>query len=72
MALTIELPSDTEAALEARAKQAGLPIERYALQLLQRNLSAEVAARRMIEIRESVKPDPEGWTSRDYVDHGRA
>jgi hypothetical protein len=32
---------------------------------------ARSAAERIREIRERSKPDPEGWTVRDYVNHGR-
>ncbi len=29
------------------------------------------AGARILEIQKRVKPDPEGWTSRDYVNYGR-
>jgi hypothetical protein len=32
---------------------------------------AQAAAARILEIQKRVKPDPEGWTIRDYIDHGR-
>jgi hypothetical protein len=32
---------------------------------------AEAAAARIREIQERVKPDPEGWTARDYINYGR-
>jgi hypothetical protein len=33
--------------------------------------SAQAAAARILEIQKRVKPDPEGWTIRNYIDHGR-
>ena len=39
MALTINLPPDKEAALKAKAEAAGLRAERYAQQVLERDLS---------------------------------
>ena len=35
-----------------------------------RRKRAEAGAR-ILEIQKRVKPDPEGWTSRDYINHGR-
>ena len=32
---------------------------------------SEAAAARILEIQKRVKPDPEGWTIRDYIDRGR-
>jgi hypothetical protein len=29
------------------------------------------AADRILEIQKRVKPDPEGWTVQDYINHGR-
>ena len=39
MGLTIQLPPETEAALKARAEEAGIGVERYAIDLLQRELA---------------------------------
>jgi hypothetical protein len=36
----------------------------------QRRRRAEAGAR-ILEIQKRVKPDPEGWTSRDYINYGR-
>lgn len=38
MTLIIDLPDEAEAALKARAAAAGVPVERYATQLLERDL----------------------------------
>ena len=35
-----------------------------------RRKRAEAGAR-ILEIQKRVKPDPEGWTSRDYINYGR-
>ena len=32
---------------------------------------AQEAAARIRELQKHVKPDPEGWTIRDYINHGR-
>jgi len=34
-------------------------------------LRAQAAAARILEIQSRVRPDPEGWTIRDYIDQGR-
>ena len=32
---------------------------------------AQAATARILEIQKRVKPDPEGWTIRNYIDRGR-
>jgi len=32
---------------------------------------AQIAAARIRELQKHVKPDPEGWTIRDYINYGR-
>ena len=39
MTLTIELPEEKQHALAAKARAAGLPVEGYARQLIERDLS---------------------------------
>jgi hypothetical protein len=36
-----------------------------------RQSTTRAAAEGILDVRTRVKPDPEGWTSRDYVVHGR-
>ena len=33
--------------------------------------AAKAAVERIREIQKHVKPDPEGWTIRDYINYGR-
>jgi len=33
--------------------------------------NVQAAVSRILELQKHVKPDPEGWTIRDYIDHGR-
>ena len=75
----IELPDEQAAALRARAAAQGLSLEDWFEKLAaQAEPSAEAdrqskqaAAASILELQKSVKPDPEGWTIRDYIDYGR-
>lgn len=84
MTIHLDWPSDVVERLTEEARQKGLSLEVYILQeLLQKSensLTAEEAERRrkrakagarILEIQRRVKPDPEGWTSRDYIHYGR-
>jgi hypothetical protein len=33
--------------------------------------SKQAAAASILELQKSVRPDPEGWTIRDYIQYGR-
>lgn len=33
--------------------------------------SAQAAAMHILELQKHVKPDPEGWTVKDYINYGR-
>lgn len=73
----IELPDQQAAALKARAAAQGLTLEdwlkRLADEALSRDapLSPEESAARILELQKRVKPDPEGWTVHDYINHDR-
>jgi plasmid stability protein len=73
----IELPDDQAAALQARAAAGGLGLEAWLGRLAageQKNTAPQGAVSVLDEmnaLRARVKPDPEGWTTRDYVQHGR-
>jgi hypothetical protein len=73
--LVLELPDNKEAALKAKAQAQGLSAEQYAEQLLNRDLGVQDNPASIVEkmraLRAHVKPDPEGWTTRDYVQYGR-
>lgn len=74
----IELPDRQADALRAKAAARGLTLEAWLKLLAEEETSAGVArspqeaAARLLEIQKRVKPDPEGWTIRDYIDRGRA
>jgi plasmid stability protein len=73
----IELPDQHAAALKARAAAQGLTLEAWLKRLAEEALSSEVprspqeAAARILELQKRVKPDPEGWTVSDYINHDR-
>ena len=75
----IELPDEQAAALKARAAAQGLTLEDWFKELATpdeysaENVrhSKQEAAASILELQKSVKPDPEGWTIRDYIDYGR-
>ena len=74
----IELPDDQAAALNAKAAAQGLTLTAW-LQALadsdpsqQKPRSAKEAVARILELQKHVKPDPEGWTVKDYINYGRS
>jgi hypothetical protein len=78
--MEVQFTPEQEAQLAQIATSAGTDAERLvkdaALRLLQGNggfravLPGSVVAA-MRALRARVKPDPEGWTTRDYVHYGR-
>ena len=102
--MRFELPDDVGAALEARASEQGLSLEKWFQKLAEQlpakpvyspfkpidrsDTPAPLSGRDrewpgasegehhsvvegMRELRARVKPDPEGWTTRDYINYGR-
>jgi len=79
--LNIELPDESVARLEKQAAAHGVSLEAWVQELarekareddsLANRRKAQAAAARILEIQKRVKPDPQGWTIRDYIDHGR-
>jgi hypothetical protein len=73
----IELPDDQAAALQAKAAAEGLGLEAWLGRLAtdeQKNTATQGVVSVLDEmnaLRARVKPDPEGWTTRDYAQHGR-
>lgn len=72
----IELPDQQAAALKARAAAEGLTLEAWLKRLADEGASSTVmspqeAAAHILEIQKRVKPDPEGWTVHDYINHDR-
>ena len=81
MSQTIELSDESAALLKQQAAAQGLSVDEW-VQALAREKArtddvqpgrqkAQAAASRILEIQRRVKPDPEGWTIRDYIDRGR-
>ncbi len=73
----IELPDQQAAALKARAAAQGLTLEAWLKQLADEEASSvsarspQEAAARILQLQRRVKPDPEGWTVRDYINRDR-
>ncbi|MEJ7609002.1 MAG: hypothetical protein WKF37_22700 [Bryobacteraceae bacterium] len=85
MTVTLELSLEKEAALKEHAQTCGLTIHEWLLQLVEQAAplastkpatkkavrSPQEAVARILELQKHVKPDPEGWTVRDYINFGR-
>jgi hypothetical protein len=81
MSQVIELSDESAAFLKRQASARGLTVEAWVQTLAFENAQtddkwsapqrAEAAVSRILELQKRVKPDPEGWTIRDYIDHGR-
>ncbi len=54
MTLRLELPPETEAALEAKAQRLGVPIERYAAGVLRRDVESNAGGGFMAMLAESA------------------
>ncbi len=86
MTVQLDWPPDVVNRLTEEARQKGLSLDDYVLQTVLHQKSSngapvtdegeryrrrQEAAARILEIQKRVKPDPEGWTSRDYINYGR-
>jgi len=83
MTIQLDWPPDVVDHLTEEARKRGLSLDDYLLQTVLRQSShspaddAEkrrmraAAGARILEIQKRVKPDPQGWTSRDYINCGR-
>lgn len=73
----IQLPDQQAAALKAKAAAQGLTLEAWLKRLADEDASADSArspheaAAHILDLQKRVKPDPEGWTVRDYINHDR-
>ena len=73
----IELPDEQAAALKAKAAAQGLTLEAWFKKLAEGEAtgtatrSPQEAAAHILELQKHVKPDPEGWTVKDYINYGR-
>lgn len=77
----IDIPDKQAAALSRKAAAQGLTLETW-FQKVAEQEAARTEARpvrpehgslveEMRKLRARIKPDPEGWTTRDYVHYGR-
>jgi hypothetical protein len=80
MTVQLSWPADVVDRLTEEARAHGLSLDEYLLRTVlqkdtngkpcedaeRRRKRAEAGAR-ILEIQQPVKPDPEGWTSRDYI-----
>lgn len=81
MNLTIELPDESAARLQQQAALRGVSLKELLESMAQEKASEMEnaaglrdkldAVQSILEIQKRVKPDPEGWTIRDYIEHGR-
>jgi hypothetical protein len=80
MSQTIQVSEKTAAILAQQAAAQGLSVEALIDRMVEekgltagstRQSTTRAAAEGILDVRTRVKPDPEGWTSRDYVAHGR-
>jgi hypothetical protein len=73
----IEIPDEQAAALKAKAAAQGLTLEAWIKKLAEDDAAAKTdrspqeAAEHILELQKNVKPDPEGWTVKDYINYGR-
>ena len=79
-AMELHITPEQEAQLAQIAASAGTDAERLAKDAVLRLLEGDAGIRpvspgsvlaEMRALRARVKPDPEGWTTRDYVNYGR-
>lgn len=80
MSQTIEISEQTAALLREQAAARGISLEAWLHRLATEKALPPDSARQekiraavegILELQKHVKPDPEGWTIRDYVSHGR-
>lgn len=73
----IELPDDQAAALSVKAAAQGLTLAAWLQTLAEPDRSqpnphsAKNAVARILELQKHVRPDPEGWPVKDYINYGR-
>jgi metal-responsive CopG/Arc/MetJ family transcriptional regulator len=80
MSQTIQISDESASLLLRQAAQNGLTVEAWverlaheqaALLRVSSSTEAREAAEELIALQREVKPDPEGWTNRDYIAYGR-
>ncbi len=81
MSQTIRLSDESAALLKRQAEAHGLTVDAWVEALAREKAEMDevrparqgkqAAVARILAIQKRVKPDPEGWTIRNYIDHGR-
>jgi len=75
--IQIELSDEQAAALKAKLSEQGLSVEEWVKNMVdaeaprQTHGSAQEAIAQILELQKHVRPDPEGWTVKDYINYGR-
>jgi hypothetical protein len=79
--VTIEISDEQAAALKQRAAAQGLSLEDWIFRKLSGAdegsrrakpvRTPQQAAAHILELQKHVRPDPEGWTVKDYINYGR-
>jgi hypothetical protein len=75
--IQVELPDEQAETLRAKLSAKGLSLEAWFQRMAEVEaatptvLSAQEAVDRILELQKHVKPDPEGWTVKDYINYGR-
>jgi hypothetical protein len=80
MSQTIEVSDKAAEVLVQRAEERGVSVVEVVDELVgvaireseeTRSERRRAAMKGLLELQKRVKPDPEGWTIRDYIDYGR-
>jgi len=81
MSQIIELSDESAALLKRQADAHGLTVDAWVQELARERArmddvylgrqKAQAAAARILQIQQRVKPDPDGWSLRAYIDYGR-
>ena len=80
MSQTIHISEKSASLLAQQAAAHGVSLEAWVEELASekalsggttRHSTTRAAAEGILELQKQVKPDPEGWTGREYIDYGR-
>ena len=80
MSQVVHISEESAELLSQQAEARGLSLEAWIERLASehalvsattRNSRTRAAAEGLIEMQKQIKPDPDGWTVRDYLENGR-
>ncbi len=85
MTIQLELSPEVVDRLNTAARKKGLTLDAYLIESVireedlngapvdesEKHRKRAAAAAVILDVQTRVKPDPEGWTSRDYINFGR-